>query len=346
MKDLKRSSIPILGMITIGLLPSFLKKLYYRIKGAQIGKNVHLGICSYIKSPKIVLADGSKVSPFSFIVARRAFHLGKRSKIGTMVAIDTSEVYIGNDSVLMEQVVVGGMLTPRSVFKVGDRVKIFPYCFINPTEPITIEDDVGVGGANYLFTHGSWPNVLEGYPYAFGPITIKKNAWLQWRIFITPRVTIGENAVIGADSTVTKSIPDKALAAGSPAKVIKQGDDFVKPWTEEQKHEMMKKFMTEYHEYLVFLGLKLDLIDKDESIQIKESGHNLIQYVRKTSSGEFSLLSISLNEIEDTTRQEIAARSGAWFDLARLESNIIKNPVWEETKNFLSRFGIRCKVID
>lgn len=53
------------------------------------------------------------------------------------------------------------------------------------------------------------------------PVVIKKNAWIGADVTITPGVTIGENAVIGAGAVVTKDVPDNAVAAGVPAKVIR-----------------------------------------------------------------------------------------------------------------------------
>lgn len=56
------------------------------------------------------------------------------------------------------------------------------------------------------------------------PVHIKRNAWLGVNVTVLPGVTIGENAVIGAGSVVTKDIPDNAVAVGSPAKVIRYLD--------------------------------------------------------------------------------------------------------------------------
>ena len=52
-------------------------------------------------------------------------------------------------------------------------------------------------------------------------IHIRKNAWIGARVNILPGVTIGENAIIGTGSIVTKDIPDNAVAVGNPAKVVK-----------------------------------------------------------------------------------------------------------------------------
>ncbi len=52
-------------------------------------------------------------------------------------------------------------------------------------------------------------------------IHIKKNAWIGARVSILPGVTIGENAIVGTGSVVTKNVPDNAVVVGSPAKVVK-----------------------------------------------------------------------------------------------------------------------------
>lgn len=56
------------------------------------------------------------------------------------------------------------------------------------------------------------------------PVHIKKNAWIGVNVTILPGVTIGENAIIGAGSVVTKDVPDNTLVAGNPAKILKQLD--------------------------------------------------------------------------------------------------------------------------
>ena len=60
------------------------------------------------------------------------------------------------------------------------------------------------------------------------PVHIKKNVWIGLNVTIMPGVTIGENAVVGGGSVVTKDVPDNAVVVGSPAKVLKylDGDKF------------------------------------------------------------------------------------------------------------------------
>ena len=58
--------------------------------------------------------------------------------------------------------------------------------------------------------------------YEYGiDITIGDNVWLGASVIVLPGVTIGENSVIGAGAVVTHDVPDYAIVAGNPAKVIR-----------------------------------------------------------------------------------------------------------------------------
>ncbi|GEN72685.1 MULTISPECIES: sugar O-acetyltransferase [Chryseobacterium] len=69
----------------------------------------------------------------------------------------------------------------------------------------------------------------EGLEYAH-PITVGDNVWLGGNVVVLPGVSIGNNAVIGAGSVVTKNIPDYAVAVGNPCKVIKNVEENLKSY--------------------------------------------------------------------------------------------------------------------
>jgi len=60
-----------------------------------------------------------------------------------------------------------------------------------------------------------------GFPLITRPITVSANAWLAAECFIMPGVTIGEGAVIGARSVVTKDMPAWMVCAGHPCRPLK-----------------------------------------------------------------------------------------------------------------------------
>ena len=84
---------------------------------------------------------------------------------------------------------------------------------------VTIEDGVMLGPEVGIFTVNHEPKNIR--VIFTKEILIKKNAWIGARVSILPGVTIGENAIIGTGSVVTKDIPDNAVAVGNPARVIK-----------------------------------------------------------------------------------------------------------------------------
>lgn len=55
-----------------------------------------------------------------------------------------------------------------------------------------------------------------------GPVIIGSNVWFGDKATILPNVTIGDGAVIAANSVVTKDVPAYSVVAGNPAKIIKQ----------------------------------------------------------------------------------------------------------------------------
>lgn len=110
--------------------------------------------------------------------------------------------------------------------KIGRPLVFGSHIFIDVTSPaiktygVTIEDDVILSGYIYILTHS---NILYGIKEGEdGPVTIKRGARIGINVTILPGVTIGENAVIGAGSVVTKDIPDNCIAAGVPARVIRR----------------------------------------------------------------------------------------------------------------------------
>lgn len=65
---------------------------------------------------------------------------------------------------------------------------------------------------------------LRGYMYT-APVHIEDNVWIGGNVTICPGVTIGKNSVIGAGSVVIHDVPANCIAAGNPARVIRQIDE-------------------------------------------------------------------------------------------------------------------------
>lgn len=123
--------------------------------------------------------------------------------------------------------------TPR--ITIGNRVTSTANLQIAAMSEITIEDDV-MFGSNINITDGlhGYENANEPYKYQkmfrIAPIRIKRGCWIGQNVVILPGVTIGEFSIIGANSLVTTNIPDKCIAVGTPAKVIKTWEENAQRW--------------------------------------------------------------------------------------------------------------------
>ena len=82
-------------------------------------------------------------------------------------------------------------------------------------------NDCFVTDGNHRFDDPDQPVTWQGFTTK-GPTRIGDNVWCGANVVVTSGVTIGERCVIGANSVVTRDIPPFSIAAGSPAKVIRE----------------------------------------------------------------------------------------------------------------------------
>ena len=132
-----------------------------------------------------------------------------------------------------------------SNIELGDRVTIRPGTMLFAGYPdgpgrITIEDDVMLGSGVHIYVGNHRfdavdVSIIDQGHYPAEPVMLRRGCWIGANAIILPGVTIGENAVVGAGSVVTKSIPDRVLAAGNPARVIRQIGETERPLVDAQQ---------------------------------------------------------------------------------------------------------------
>ncbi|TXG92902.1 sugar O-acetyltransferase [Rhodococcus rhodnii] len=111
----------------------------------------------------------------------------------------------------------------------GEHITIGPRTFVNfgltalDVAPIRIGADCQIGPNVQLLTptHPLDPQQRRDKFEAAQPITIGDNVWLGGGVIVCPGVTIGDDAVIGAGSVVTRDVPERVVAAGAPARVLR-----------------------------------------------------------------------------------------------------------------------------
>ena len=115
---------------------------------------------------------------------------------------------------------------------VGENFYANTGCIMLDVGKITIGKNVlfGPNVAIYTAGHPIYPDSRNsGYEYGI-PVTIGDNVWIGGSCVILPGVKIGNNAVIGAGSVVTKDIPDNVCAAGNPCRVIREITEEDRPY--------------------------------------------------------------------------------------------------------------------
>lgn len=123
----------------------------------------------------------------------------------------------------------------------GVNIHVGRECFINysctflDVAPITLGNGVWIGANVTLATpnhpflaeerlNADYPDGRHDLEYS-APITIKDGCWICSGVTICGGVTIGENSIVAAGSIVTRDIPPNSIAAGVPAKVLREIDE-------------------------------------------------------------------------------------------------------------------------
>jgi acetyltransferase-like isoleucine patch superfamily enzyme len=123
---------------------------------------------------------------------------------------------------------IGAFVEVQKNATIGKRCKISSHTFI--CEGVTLEENVFIGH-NVTFINDPYPRatnlggrLLTDEDWKVEPTLVKKGASIGSGSTILSRVTIGENAMVGAGSVVTKDVPANTIVAGSPARILRSLD--------------------------------------------------------------------------------------------------------------------------
>ena len=110
------------------------------------------------------------------------------------------------------------------------RIRIGNYCLICPGVRIGAAHEITVGdncmiASNAYITDSDWHDIYNRIIMGkTAPVKIENNVWIGDSAIVCKGVTIGENSIIGAGAVVVDSIPANCVAAGNPARIVKQLD--------------------------------------------------------------------------------------------------------------------------
>jgi acetyltransferase-like isoleucine patch superfamily enzyme len=120
------------------------------------------------------------------------------------------------------------------LLEIGDGAYISSFCHIYATTRISIGKNVMVGNGSYI-ADNTHEYVRPDIAIALQPVrqlsvvSIGDGSWLGFNVCVMG-VQIGKNCVIGANSVVTKDIPDFSVAVGAPARIVKRYDEAAGAW--------------------------------------------------------------------------------------------------------------------
>ena len=99
--------------------------------------------------------------------------------------------------------------------KIGKKVDIGAFSYLNAKYGIEIEDDVQIGSHCSIYS-------ISTIDKKQGKVILKRNCKIGTHSTIMPGITIGKNSVVGAHSFVNANVPEDSLVAGIPVRLIKK----------------------------------------------------------------------------------------------------------------------------
>jgi acetyltransferase-like isoleucine patch superfamily enzyme len=121
---------------------------------------------------------------------------------------------------------LGAFVEVQKNARIGKNCKISSHAFI--CEGVTIEDDVFIGHG-VTFINDSYPRAANGQgqlkteaDWNVEKTHVKRGASIGSGSTVLANVTVGEDALVGAGSVVTKDVPPKTIVAGNPARVLRR----------------------------------------------------------------------------------------------------------------------------
>lgn len=150
--------------------------------------------------------------------------ISKQSNIGKKtILVDPTLVQIGN-CVIGNHCKIHAFVTIQDNVMIGNFCKIEHYAFI--PSGVTIEDEVFIG-QGVCFTNDKYPRAARAgrlqnvNDWKLIPTIVKKGASIGSNATVLCGVTIGERAIVGAGSVVTKDVPDDTTVVGNPAQILR-----------------------------------------------------------------------------------------------------------------------------
>ncbi len=160
----------------------------------------------------------------SVVINVKEGSLGDGAVINENVRIEGQKVIIGRESFIDRGATIGGgsCFDPQAELISGDWLHLGVNSHINIARGVYVGHEFGCGIETKIFTHGVYTDSYNlGAPAQWGSVYIGNQVWCP-NAWINPGVKIGNQVVVSARSLINSDLPDRCLAGGAPAKVIRE----------------------------------------------------------------------------------------------------------------------------
>ncbi|MGB8308580.1 MAG: DapH/DapD/GlmU-related protein [Methanoregula sp.] len=255
-------------------LPGTIKIISYRALGANIGKNVELGM-------------GSIIMPFDGDFKK--IQISDGVIIGDDVKILAKYLILGEGSQIKASTRIWG----QSSFSLGPLGYIDRECHFDLRKDITLGKETTISGGSWFYTHMVFLSVLDGAPFTLSSIRVGDRTYLGANAFVLPGVTIGHDAVVGARSVVTRDVESNAVVVGNPARQIGKTPERFKKLVFADKELLVKEILDQF----------IEVYDKNTKV-VGDATNKSYRFVHGNHFIYYQSLITDLTMIEDFVKRD------------------------------------------
>jgi len=261
---------------------------YFIGESFNVGENFSIGSNNTIRARNFDCKDNVTIGSNNVFLVGDTLSFGDCSYIGNNNDITGINAKFGDYLYFDSNVIIGhgGKMNYDSEIYIGERCMICSYVKLNINYRIDIGNNVGIGEFVDIWTHGSYPPVLDGFPSQFGRVKIGSNVWLPAKSTVMPGIEIGDNIVIGANSIINKNLPSGSLCAGMPVKIIKE-NMYPKTLSFEEKLRIIKDSLKEYDKLKTFKKIDFNYLLNEEKLLLKANS-GMFDFEGMTITGNLS----------------------------------------------------------
>lgn len=176
-----------------------------------------------------------KVRIYSGWISNNFKSFGANSAVENLYLVGGKNITIGDNSIIGTRSILTvweneGIQNHIPEITIGNNVYIGDDCHITAINKIEIKNNVLIG-KKVTITDNSHGTIdyksFSIHPklrplHSKGAVIIEEGVWIGDKVSIMPNVHIGKNVIVGANSVVTKDVPDNCIIGGIPAKIIKE----------------------------------------------------------------------------------------------------------------------------